>query len=125
VKRGYIPYAEKLASLLGPKLGIGYEARKTMSAAEINARFDWHHNIANADGGPDLHWNIEPIEREAHRERTAKIDVPRIAKGKRLRKSWGPWQEAIAMGVKPPKKETRWPRRGLRSRSSKWRKLKV
>lgn len=64
---------------------IPYELSKRLTEDEILSRFDFHHfPIPKAHGGPDAHWNLQPEEKDVHKEITAKIDVPRIAKGKRV-----------------------------------------
>jgi len=64
---------------------IPYELSKRLTEDEILRRFDFHHfPIPKAHGGKDVHWNLQPEEKAAHKEITAKIDVPRIAKGKRI-----------------------------------------
>jgi hypothetical protein len=75
---------EQLAATLRLLFGIPYEHAKAMSDEQLISLFDWHHNIRVAEGGTNDHWNIEPILRAEHRERTRKIDVPEIAKNKRV-----------------------------------------
>lgn len=79
---------------------ITYEESKTLSADQIIARFHFDHNIAHADGGPDEPWNLTPMTVEEHRIKTARIDVPRIAKSKRLAKRQA--------GEKKQRTMTRW-----------------
>jgi hypothetical protein len=63
---------------------IPYEHAKAMSEKEFLALYEWHHGIPRAEDGPDAFWNLTPLLRWEHRERTAKLDVPRIAKNKRV-----------------------------------------
>ena len=64
---------------------IPHEEAKTMTADEIIARFQFdHYPIYHTDGGPDEPWNLTPTPTPEHREKTAKIDIPQIAKTKRL-----------------------------------------
>lgn len=79
---------------------ISYDESKTMTADQIIARFELHHNIRHAEGGTDEPWNLTWMPSEEHRERTAKIDIPEIAKGKRIRR-----REA---GIRKPRKITAW-----------------
>lgn len=79
---------------------ISYEESKRLSADQIIARFHFDHGIAHAHDGPDEPWNLTPLPVEDHRIKTAKIDVPRLAKAKRLAK-----REA---GERKPRTMTRW-----------------
>jgi hypothetical protein len=65
---------------------ISYAEAKTLTADQIIARFDHHHVILEHFGGVTEPWNIQPMLRPEHRKRTAKLDVPAIAKGKRITK---------------------------------------
>jgi hypothetical protein len=97
VKRSHIPYATKLASALltivrpdetGKMVPvISYEESKKMTAEQVIARFRFdHYPIPHAQGGPDHHSNLVPRPVAEHDEKTAKIDVPQIAKTKRIAK---------------------------------------
>lgn len=95
-KRAHITLKTKLASSLCQMLRydddraeyvpiIPHNEAKTLTEDEIISRFDWHHYpIAKAHGGVDAHHNLTPIPRADHKRITAKIDIPRIAKGKRI-----------------------------------------
>lgn len=81
---------EKLASvLLVLKLGddwlIPEPIRSKGSADEILAYCQWdHYPVRRADGGTNDPRNIRPLPVAVHAEKTAKKDLPEIAKGKRL-----------------------------------------
>lgn len=76
---------------------IHYELSKVLTEDEILSRFDWHHfPIPKAHGGPDAHWNLQPMQKDAHREVTAKEDIPRIAKGKRVDRAATQHRERMA-----------------------------
>lgn len=65
---------------------IGYEESKTLTAKQIIARFHLDHwPIRHADGGVSEPWNLcwRPVAE--HEDKTRTIDVPEIAKGKRIR----------------------------------------
>lgn len=112
VKRSHITLKTKLASALCQMLRydddqaefvpiIPYAEAKRLSEDEILARFDWHHYpIPKAHDGPDVHWNLMPMSKDDHKERTAKIDIPMIAKGKRI--------QAREAGIKKPRKIRQW-----------------
>ncbi len=66
---------------------IPYEDAKRMSADFICSlwHFD-HHPIRKADGGTDHPSNLTPRLIAEHRAKTAKVDVPEMAKSKRIRR---------------------------------------
>jgi len=79
---------------------ISYAEAKTLTADQIIARFHFDHGIAHAHDGPAEPWNLTPLPIEDHRIKTATIDIPRIAKSKRIQK-----REA---GIRKPRTITRW-----------------
>lgn len=97
MKRAHISLRTKLASALCQIVRydeaqaefvrvIPHEEAKRLSEDEILSRFDFHHDpIPKAHDGPDVHWNLTPLEKALHRVITNTIDIPRIAKGKRIR----------------------------------------
>lgn len=92
-KRPHIPLKVQLATALlqipGPGFGplINYEHSKQMGADQIISLFHLDHcPIPKAEGGPDEPWNLTWRLIRAHREKTAKTDIPAIAKGKRIRR---------------------------------------
>ncbi len=104
--RAHISLKTKLAAALckmvrfddagRPVRVISYEESKRMSEDDILARFSWDHDpVPHAEGGPDEPWNLVPRPKEEHAEKTAKVDVPTIAKGKRLRASVAAFEEAM------------------------------
>lgn len=94
MKRAHISLKTKLASALlaikAFELGrwsplIPHEDAKRMTADQIISLFAFdHYPIRKADGGSDEPWNLEPRMIQAHREKTAKVDVPEMAKSKRI-----------------------------------------
>jgi hypothetical protein len=82
--------AEKLASVLlelqrlrGDP--IDREHAKLMSAAQVNSLFHFDHAAGYACDGKDNHpTGLTPLLIAEHREKTAKKDIPAIAKGKRV-----------------------------------------
>lgn len=107
MKRAHISLKTKLAAaLLQMKRYVGdgewvniipHEEAKTLTADQIISRFHFnHHPIPHAHGGPDEPWNLDPEPVERHREITAKIDIPRIAKAKRVARAHAEHQSAVA-----------------------------
>ena len=67
---------------------IPHDMAKQMSDDQIISLFHFdHYPVPHAHDGPDEAWNLEPRPIVEHRGITAKIDVPRIAKAKRLSRS--------------------------------------
>ena len=75
----------KIAALASIVFDIPYEHQKDMHEDQVQMLLEWHHNIRHAEGGTEHFSNAVPMLVAAHRERTAKIDVPEIAKNKRIR----------------------------------------
>jgi hypothetical protein len=86
-------YPEKLAAVLlllkvGDEWLIPEPTRSKGNAHEILRYATWdHYPIRRADGGTNDPRNIRPLSIAAHGEKTAKTDIPQIAKGKRLARS--------------------------------------
>jgi hypothetical protein len=78
---------DKLAAALRELLQIPYEHAKLMSPEQIESLVEWHHIHYHADGHGVEHWNLDPLPRAGHKARTAKIDIPQIAKTKRISKA--------------------------------------
>lgn len=113
--RKAIPLKTKLASAL---LGLGhipYDHAKLMTDDQIISLYHFDHGIPYADGGPNEPWNLTPRLIPQHREKTAKIDVPRIAKGKRIRAKQARHQ-AIMAGLPEPETQKKRPRHRWASR---------
>lgn len=129
-RRAHIGLKTKLCSALCQMLRevdgklepiIPYDLAKQMTEDEVLAIFDWHHNVPKAHDGPDTHWNIAPMEKAPHRKRTAEIDVPTIAKSKRIVKAHDAHQKIMAAKVtgiepEPGRRARSWPSRPLHGR---------
>jgi hypothetical protein len=86
-KRDHIPLPEKLAACIGKMLDIPFEHLQLMTADQVLSLVQWdHYPIKHAEpyNGPDVHWNLVPRSIIEHRVKTATIDQPAIAKGRRL-----------------------------------------
>ena len=86
MKRKEPTFTDKLAAALRELLGIPYEHAKLMTAQQIISLVEWHHIHYHVHDGCDEHWNLDPLPIRAHRKRTAEIDVPQIAKTRRISK---------------------------------------
>ncbi len=98
---------------------ISHEEAKTLTDDQIIARFDFHHYpIPHAHGGPDEPWNLAPVLRDEHREITAKVDVPQIAKTKRLTKAHEDFRRTmLTPRAERPEKKSKWASRPFPKRS--------
>jgi hypothetical protein len=104
-----IPLKTKLAAALLILDKVPHEEAQLMTVEEILREWEWdHYPIRKADGGSDHPSNIVPRHKADHREKTAKIDAPAMAKDRRIEKRWRPFMNAIATGQKPPKRMSRW-----------------
>lgn len=115
----------KLAAALLALGDIPYQESKRLSSRQICSLYQFDHfPIRHADGGPDEPWNLIPRLIKAHREKTAKIDVPQIAKSRRLRDKEAEFRrKLLAKGEPdcPAPRRSRWPSRKLNSRRGKSR----
>lgn len=116
MNRRALPLKVKLASALLQTLrddGTGklvrvipHDEAKRMSAEAVISRFHFDHDpIPHSQGGPDEAWNITPRLADEHRAKTAKVDIPRIAKDKRLTRDQAEFRARLlakATGEDPP-----------------------
>jgi hypothetical protein len=88
MKRKAISLKTKLAAALACLLPQDERDRLRAKGSEddVISLFHFDHIIPHADNGSDCWFNLDPLLVDAHREKTAKVDVPRIAKGKRIRR---------------------------------------
>jgi hypothetical protein len=94
-----------------------YEDSKRMTAEQIISLFHFdHHPVPHAGGGPDEPWNLTPLLLRQHRTKTAKHDVPALAKVRRIEGKWSDFHRAVAEGHKPPTRKSRWPKRPMNAR---------
>lgn len=78
---------EQIASLIAALFGIPHEHAKLMTAEQVRSLIHFDHNIHHVIGGPYVHWNVTPRLVKGHREKTAKVDRPQIAKTDRITKA--------------------------------------
>lgn len=120
--RKHIGLKTKLAAALRELAGIPYDHAKLMSEDHIISLFHFDHTIYHSQDGADAHYNLTPMLIEAHRVKTRTVDVPQIAKTKRISKKQ---EEFRALMLTPrdqrPPKKSRWPSRPF---NHKRRKMK-
>jgi hypothetical protein len=91
--RKAIPLKTKLAAALRNRLIekdgklVPYEQLKRMTDDDVISKFEFDHDVHFAIGGTCQHWNLTPRLKAEHRQKTAKQDIPQIAKTKRLEKA--------------------------------------
>lgn len=87
--RKHISLKTKLAAAIGA-LFFTYDERKELSEDQILSLIQWDHDpIPHTPpyNGPDTHENLTPRLIVPHRVKTATVDIPRIAKGRRVAKA--------------------------------------
>lgn len=121
--RSYISLKTKLAAALLTMMRpdesgalvriISHEEAKTLTADQIIARFHFdHYPIRKTDGGVDEPWNLEPRPIAEHDKKTREVDIPQIAKQKRIR-----GETRNVPRQKIPSRPNAWPRgRKIKSR---------
>lgn len=115
---------DKLAATLRELLEIPYEHAKLMSADQIISlvTFDHihHHALNKHEPWVDEHWNLDPLLRGGHDIKTRTIDVPQIAKTKRISAAQEEFRRTILTprDERPPT-QSRWGSRKFPKRSKK------
>lgn len=85
-----------------------------MSEGHVLSLVQWdHYPRRKSEGGTDDFFNLVPRAILEHREKTAKIDIPEIAKNKRLDEEHREFQRRILLkgSGEPSKPPSRWPKR--------------
>lgn len=97
---------------------IEWEHAKLMHAEQILMLFQWdHYPIRHEAGGPAEPWNLVPRFTPEHRIKTAKIDIPEIAKIKRVSKAEAEFRQRL-LTPQPDRepRKSRWPKRPMRGK---------
>jgi hypothetical protein len=102
ISRYHSWHETRLAAALLALGAVPYDDAKAMGETNFLSLFAFDHNIRHAEDGTDDFWNLAPMLIPAHRKKTAEIDVPSIAKTKRLAKARAALQLFLATGEKPP-----------------------
>lgn len=91
---------------------IPHEHAKKMSDDQIISLFHFdHHPVPHSQGGPDEAWNLTPLPLAEHRTKTSKVDVPQIAKTKRVARSHSEFcARALGIVKLPKEKRSRFPK---------------
>ena len=128
--RGHISFKTKLVAALCQmrhevdgklELILSHDDAKALSEDQVLSLFHWDHTvIPHAEDGPDVHWNLAPELIVPHRKKTATVDVPGIAKRKRV--ATGHAEHLRTMNTprdERPQKQSRWASRPFPKRSRK------
>lgn len=86
MKRKHISLKTKLAAALLARGEVSYQHAKLMTADQMISLYHFDHNIYASHDGGDHFSNLTPMLIRDHREKTAKVDIPAIAKGKRIQR---------------------------------------
>jgi hypothetical protein len=99
---------------------IPWEHAKQMTAAQIISLFQFDHYPIRAEaGGPALPWNLVPRLIRAHRRKTAKRDLPEIAKIRSVTAAEAEFRaRLLAKDRGEPRRKSRWPKRAFPKRPS-------
>lgn len=95
-----------------------FEEAQALSAEQICSLFQFdHYPIRHDDGGPIEPWNLVPRLIKAHREKTAKVDIPQMRKADRINKEHLEFQRRLLTprDERPPK-QSRWGKRSFPKR---------
>lgn len=132
-RRGYVSLKTKLAAALCQmmhevdgklELIITHAEARELSEDQILSLFQWDHSVTpHAEDGEDCHWNLEPKLIVPHRIKTKTVDVPGIAKRKRVAKAEAEFRARLLTprDQRPPKK-SRWGSRPFPKRKKNDRK---
>jgi hypothetical protein len=92
-----------------------------MTADEIIALFHFdHYPVPHSQGGPDEPWNLDPVMVAEHQKKTAKRDIPQIAKTKRISREHEEFQRRmLAPRDERPVKKSKWASRPFAKRRPK------
>jgi hypothetical protein len=118
MKRKHIGYKTKLAAAVC-QLFLTHDEAAALSEDQVLSLVHWDHDpIPHAEGGEDRHYNLRASLILTHREKTTKVDVPGIAKRKRVSAAHLEFQRLILTprDQRPPK-QSRWGSRPFPKRS--------
>lgn len=132
--RSHVSLRTKLAAVLRDlaverngrlERALSYEEAKALTDDQILSLFQWDHGIHHAIGGTIQHWNLTARFIAEHRAKTAKIDIPMLAKADRIsdahqefrRKMLEKSGRQTGQEIGQPKRKKAWPQgQKLRSR---------
>lgn len=115
--RKHISLKTKLAAAIC-QLFLTHDEAQALSEEQVLQLVAWdHYPIPHAEGGPDTHFNLTATLVPGHKEKTAKIDIPGIAKRKRISKTHEEFrQRLLTPRDERPPRTSRWGSRQFPSR---------
>lgn len=118
--RAHVGLKTKLAAAIATMF-LTHDEAKALSEDQVLSLVAWDHDpIPHAHGGEDAHHNLVPRMIPNHRQKTAKVDVPMIAKTKRLTKEHEEFQRRILTPRdERPVQKSRWASRPFPKRRKK------
>ena len=124
-KRGHLSLKAKLACLIIEHFQIDRKHARLMHIDQLLGLIDYNHIVPHTWTQDDDPANLEPLLRPEHRAVTAKRDIPRIAKAKRISKKEEDFRRRILAKTQPDtppqqaKKKYQWAKgRKLQSRNT-------
>jgi hypothetical protein len=85
-KRKHIGFKTKLAAAICAILKIPHEHQLLLTEEQVLSLVAWDHwPRRHADGGTSEFYNLMPRSIMAHREKTKTVDMPALAKSRRIR----------------------------------------
>lgn len=107
--RAHISLKTKLAAAISA-LFLTYDEAKALSEEQVLSLVAWDHDpIPHVHGGEDAHHNLVPRLIPGHRKKTAEIDIPQIAKTKRISEAEVEFRRRILTPRdERPSKPSRW-----------------
>lgn len=111
----------KLAAVIRQLLGIPFEHARLMTDDQMISLVQFNHILYHGQNKDepwvDDHWNMEALTIMAHRERTAKVDVPQIAKTRRISAAHEEFrQRLLTPRDERTPKPSRWGKRKMQSK---------
>lgn len=112
---------DQVASLLCLHFEISHEHARLMHAEQVIMLFERDHfPIRKADGGNNHHSNLMFRWKRDHREKTAKVDAPDMAKERKIQLAQAVHVAKMNWGTSQPRAEAprkrRWPSSKIQSR---------
>lgn len=97
---------------------FSFEEAKALSAEQIISLFEYdHYPIRHDDGGPVEPWNLVPRLIQAHRKKTATIDIPQMRKADRINAAHEAHLTRVSIPrSERPAKKSRWGSRPFQKR---------
>jgi hypothetical protein len=113
-RRKHIPIIEIAAAALAERLPPeDYDKARIerWPASKVLRLFTPDHIVLHAWGGANRWFNLSMTRRGPELKAKDAADTSRAAKAKRIETKWHEFIVATATGRKPPKKQSRWPKR--------------